>query len=266
MVNFDPPRWADALTEYTNHLRAGGRAPGTVRLHRHYLRHVATYARDPYAATVVQLTRALSVNHWQPETRKSARGVISAFYRWAYLSGHVAADPSLLLPAVSVPPGQPRPAPEAVLERALALADDRERRMLLLAAFAGLRCSEIARVNTADLVGSTLYVTGKGGKTRTVPILRDELLHDIRRADGWLFPGRVEGHLGAGTVTSLLSDVLPDGWTGHTLRHRFASRAYAGTRDLLAVGALLGHSRPETTKRYVLMPDDALRAAVAAAA
>lgn len=45
-----------------------------------------------------------------------------------------------------------------------------------------------------------------------------------------------------------------------------ATQAYAGTRDLLAVGAVLGHSRPETTQRYVRMPDDALRAAAHAAA
>jgi len=45
-----------------------------------------------------------------------------------------------------------------------------------------------------------------------------------------------------------------------------ATMAYAGTRDLLAVGALLGHSRPETTQRYVKIPDDALREAARAAA
>jgi len=44
-----------------------------------------------------------------------------------------------------------------------------------------------------------------------------------------------------------------------------ASVSYAGTRDLLAVGAVLGHSRPETTQRYVRLPSDAIRAAVIAA-
>lgn len=41
---------------------------------------------------------------------------------------------------------------------------------------------------------------------------------------------------------------------------------YAGTRDLLAVGAVLGHARPETTRRYVRLPPDALISAVKAAA
>ncbi|HET6299160.1 MAG TPA: site-specific integrase, partial [Kribbella sp.] len=52
-------------------------------------------------------------------------------------------------------------------------------------------------------------------------------------------------------------------WTGHSLRHRFASAAYAVDRDLRAVQELLGHSKPETTARYVATPDGALRAAVA---
>jgi site-specific recombinase XerD len=56
------------------------------------------------------------------------------------------------------------------------------------------------------------------------------------------------------------------GWTAHTLRHRFATVAYAGERDLLAVQVLLGHSKPETTRLYVLIPDASLRAAVAWAA
>ena len=257
--------WTAAVNDYSTALRAAGRSPGTIRLHRHYLHHLERYARRPYSATTRDLTRALAVAHWSAETRKSARGVVSSFYRWAYASGYVAADPSCSVPGVSVPPGAPRPAPEDVLRRALALADGRTRLMILLAAFAGLRCAEVARVHSRDLVGTTLYVHGKGGKVRTVPLLVDELVHAIRAADGYLFPGRTDGHLAACTVTTLLSDALPDGWTGHTLRHRFATRAYAGTRDLLAVGALLGHSKPETTKRYVLMPDDALRAAVLAA-
>ncbi len=258
--------WSDAVAAYTTALRQAGRSPGTVRLHRHYLHHTAARVRRPWSATTQQLAAALDVPHWSPETRKSARGVLVGFYRWAVLVGYVDHNPADRLLTVTVPAGRPRPTPESVLVRALALSDDRTRLMLQLAAYEGLRCAEIACVHTRNLVGSTLYVTGKGGKTRTVPVLRDDLGYAIRRADGWLFPGRTSGHLAPGTVTRLLSETLPDGWTGHTLRHRFATRAYAGTRDLRAVGELLGHSKMDTTVRYVQLPDDALRAAVAAAA
>lgn len=258
--------WADAVPAYLHSLRAAGRSPGTVRLHRHYLAHAARYVPRPFDATPRALVRALAVAGWSPSTRKSARSVLVMFYRWAHAEGLVETDPARRLPGVRVPPGQPRPAPEEVLSRALALADPRTRLMLLLAAYAGLRCAEVAAVHARDLIDGVLYVTGKGGKTRLVPIVHPELTRAIAHADGWLFPGRIDGHLAPGTVTHLLSEALPDGWTGHTLRHRFATRAYAGTRDVLAVGRVLGHSRPETTQRYVRLPVDAILSVVQAAA
>ena len=258
--------WAAVLPLYIAALVAAHRSPGTIRLHRHYLRHVAAFVPRPFDALPAQLVQALAVPTWSAETRKSCRSVIVAFYRWAHGAGHIAIDPSLGLPSISVPVGQARPAPEHVLARALATADPRTRLMLLLAAHGGLRCCEVARVHREDLVDGVLYVTGKGGKTRVIPVINDELLAAIGRADGWLFPGQDQGHLSPGHVSRLLARALPDGWTGHTLRHRFATRAYAATRDVLAVGRALGHSRPETTRRYVQLPPDALLAVVRGAA
>lgn len=50
----------------------------------------------------------------------------------------------------------------------------------------------------------------------------------------------------------------------HTLRHRFATTAYAATHDLFVVAELLGHESVETTEHYVAMPDGRLREATAA--
>jgi site-specific recombinase XerD len=58
--------------------------------------------------------------------------------------------------------------------------------------------------------------------------------------------------------------MLPDHWTMHTLRHRFASRAYRGTPNLGAVQVLLGHASIATTQRYTAV-DDEIRAAMEAA-
>jgi integrase len=145
-------------------------------------------------------------------------------------------------------------------------ADRRLAFMAALAAYAGLRRGEIARVHRRDLVGDVLTVHGKGGKTRTVPILDPGLLARLEAVDGWAVPNRQGGHLTADHVGRLLSRAMPEGWSGHKLRTRCGTTAYAGCRDLLAVMELLGHSRPETTLRYVLLPDDAVRAAVAATA
>jgi integrase len=83
---------------------------------------------------------------------------------------------------------------------------------------------------------------------------------------GFIFPGSDHGHLTAGHVGKLLKRLLGDDFTAHTLRHRFATVAYAADRDLLTVQQLLGHSRPETTSRYTALPAGSLRAGAAHAA
>jgi len=137
--------------------------------------------------------------------------------------------------------------------------------MILLGASAGLRRAEIARLHSGHLIarpdGLWLRITGKGGRTRMVPV--SEPLAGLLQAlpSGYVFPGREDGHLSAGHVGVTLGRLLGAGWTGHKLRHRFATTAYAAERDLLAVQQLLAHSRPEVTARYTAIPGDALRAA-----
>ncbi|WP_424446435.1 tyrosine-type recombinase/integrase [Microbacterium sp. CH-015] len=74
---------------------------------------------------------------------------------------------------------------------------------------------------------------------------------DATEPEGYLFPGRDNGHLSPRYVGKIIRDLLPGEWTMHTLRHRFGTRAYALTSDLLLVQDLLGHSSPSTTRRYV---------------
>ncbi len=177
----------------------------------------------------------------------------------------------------------PRPAPDDAVRAALAAADDRVRLALYLAVFAGLRRAEIAAVHTRDIEDQALHVHGKGGHERLVPLhpeLRAALRAELRRRregvpgtgwgrgpvkpGGWLFPSDVaDEHLTAHHLGKLIAAALPDGWTTHTLRHRFATKAYRTGRDLRAVQELLGHAKPETTAIYAAVPDGALEAAVA---
>lgn len=259
--------WHDALAGYGTAQRAAGRSPGTIRLHRHYVSNLAASHPAPGLVTTSHLQTFLSVDHWSPETRKSARAALCGFYRWANLSGHLTHDPAASLPGIRVPAGVPRPAPELLVAQ-LVRREDRIGFMAQLGAYAGLRAGEIAGLHGRDLVDGTLIIKGKGGKVRAVPVVHPpllELLLDVHLRDRWAFPNGLGGHMTSGHVSKLLSRAMPPGWTAHTLRHRMATQAYAGTRDLLAVGAVLGHSRPETTQRYVRMPDDALRAACYAA-
>lgn len=254
--------WNELLARYETAQRAAGRSAGTIRLHRHYLTQLRALQPGPLRVDVGQLQDFLARPDWAPETRKSARAAVRGFYRWAHGAGLLVEDPAAGLEPVRVPVAIPRPTPEHLVRQLLRAPDERLAFMGMLMAFAGLRAGEVARVHRrdylGDYLGGSLIVVGKGGKAREVPIVDERLARLLDDVEGWAFPNGLGSHLSAGHVSRLMSAALPERWTGHTLRHRCASIAYAATRDLLAVGAVLGHSRPETTQRYVRMPDDAL--------
>ena len=97
---------------------------------------------------------------------------LHAFYAWAIHAGHTDTDPTADIIRPRFAPGMPRPIPDADLAQALAMADPETAVILASAAFAGMRCIEIARLARHDIrdAEGLLCVHGKGGKRRTVPI------------------------------------------------------------------------------------------------
>lgn len=189
--------WDTAVADWTTAMQAAGRSPRTIRLYTCHLRKVIRECPDgPASVTSTDLRYVLSAGSWKPETRKSVRGSVTAFFRWAHGAGFIPVDPAQGLAAVRVPAGVARPVPDDVLHDALARADERDRTMILLGAYAGLRCMEIARVHSRDWDGTGLYVTGKGGKTRYVPVIR----MDLRRALPWVSIPRARWRASLGWV------------------------------------------------------------------
>ncbi len=258
------------IAEWRLWLAAAGKSRATITLRTNQLyRFAEQHQPKPIDATAGQMIAWIATPGWAPDTRKSHRAALVSFFGWAHAFGHITVDESRKLPPIRVPAGVARPAPESAVTRALLASELREWIMIKLAAHHGLRRGEIARIHSdhllEDLSGWSLRVHGKGGKIRVIP-LDDETATALRTLpDGWAFPSPRGGHLTEGHVGVLISRALPGKWTAHPLRHRFATTAYAGTRDLLAVQELLGHSRPDTTRGYIQLPQDALRAAVSAA-
>ncbi|WP_229117710.1 tyrosine-type recombinase/integrase [Enemella evansiae] len=267
-----PAEWSAPIQEWAIAQRAAGRSQGTIATRTDHLRRCArALGGDPWAVTTAALVDWCGRQNWSRETRRGVRASLVGFWGWAAGCGYAAVSPAAGLPAVKAAPAIPRPAPEPTLKAAVLAADERTTLILHLAAYAGLRRAEIARVHARDLlpdlVGWSVRVHGKGGRIRVVPVptwLAEQI--EQRAGGGWCFPGDDAGHLSPRWVGKLATDALPGNWTLHTLRHRFASRAYAGCRDLIAVQQLLGHASVATTQRYVAAPDDALRAAMQHAA
>lgn len=289
--------WVVAIAAFRFYLRSSERSAGTIRLRTYYVTRFAVdvtkedpYHCDPFAGPaagvgVDQLAGWLANPAWKAETRKSARASLIAFYRWAAKTGRlVGPNPAAELDAVRVPKRLPRPTPDVVLVDALLTANDHDRLVLMLAGYAGLRRAEIAKVHPDDFdwVTGQLLVRGKGGKERWVPVhpdLESEVRAELDRrtsgktgagwryyidaitVDDYLFPGKY-GHVQPDAIGKVLSRLLAGRWTGHTLRHRFATVALRVANDLRAVQELLGHASPETTAIYTEVAAEAKRAAV----
>lgn len=264
-----PVPWRKSINGWTDTLKAAGLSAQTIKSRRYKMVHLATLLMPsgPKDVTTEQIVQAFARQQWKPETRKAYRNTISSFFRWLHKSGRRSDDPSLDVPRVKKPHAHPRPCPDRYIAAAMKMATTSERLMIRLGAECGLRRGEIARVHSDDVVadsaGRSLIVRGKGDKQRIVP-LPDDLAGIIMDARGYLFPGRFGGHVEESYIGDHISRLLPDGYAAHTLRHRFATTAYAATHDLFVVAELLGHESVETTEHYVAMPDGRLREAAAA--
>lgn len=265
--------WSPLVDDYLLSLAAVGQTRPTIALRRALLCRVARGLDCPPEAVTAELLVAWfgSQGHWSIETRRSYRATARTFFSWAYRTGRLPVFLGDAVPQVRQRKAPPRPAPDSAYRAALDAADDRVTLMLRLAAEAGLRRAEVARVHTDDLLegaaGWSLLVHGKGDKRRVVPI-GDDLAGAVRRyrpSRGFVFPGQEDGHLSVMYVGKMVAGALPDGWTMHTLRHRFATRAFRGSRNLRAVQMLLGHTSIATTERYTAVDDDEMRAAMEAA-
>lgn len=276
-----PEQWALLVEDYIGSLRAIGRPDTTIATRRsHVSRMARSLAASPADVTAADVLRWFAEQtQWKRETRRSYRNSAASFFKWAYREKRLTTNLAEELPSISPDRAVPRPAPDRVWTKSKMAATPRVMLILRLAAEAGLRRAEVAQVHTNDLRegfdGPQLLVHGKGSRERVIPIT-DELADAIGAGaaghtpgasdEGWLFPGDDGGHLSPRWVGKLCTKIMPGVWTMHSLRHRFATNAFRGERNLRAVQVLLGHSSVAVTERYTAVDDRETRAAMLAAA
>ncbi|MBO2449679.1 site-specific tyrosine recombinase XerD [Actinomadura barringtoniae] len=219
----------------------------------------------------------------------AARAVVAVrgLHRFALREGLAPGDPARDVK----PPTPPRRLPKAItieeVERLLDTAGGpeaesprglRDRALLELLYGSGARISEAVGLDVDDLDSDEGFarVSGKGGKTRVVPIgdyarravdaylvrARPELAKAGRGGPA-LFLNARGGRLSrqgawmvlrAAAERARLSNVSP-----HTLRHSFATHLLDGGADVRVVQELLGHASVTTTQVYTLVTVQLLR-------
>ena len=156
----------------------------------------------------------------------------------------------------------------------------RDRAVLTLLYGCGLRISEGLSLTRADApLPDTLRITGKGDKTRMVPVLPavrqavDAYLTAqpfVMTPDDPLFRARRGAALSARHVQAAVQRLrgrlgLPASATPHALRHSFATHLLGGGADLRSIQELLGHASLSTTQKYAAVDAAHLMAAYASA-
>lgn len=185
-----------------------------------------------------------------------------------------------------VKPGAPRPVTEDQAHGLLAepgLDPDREdweaardQAVLSLLYGCGLRISEALSLRRSEApLSGMLRITGKGSKTRVVPVLPAvcdavaayvAALPFVVDPDAPLFRAKRGGPLSPrhvqATVQALRGRLgLPDSATPHALRHSFATHLLGAGADLRSIQELLGHASLSTTQRYTEVDAAALLSA-----
>ncbi len=254
-----------------------GLSPHTVAGYRRDLAQLEAWANEHDINSVRQLTpdrmRAfLADRHRAGLSAKSLQRLLSACRG---LFGHLAREGRLQHdPAAGVrAPKVRRTLPETLdpdEARALVELDEdgplarRDRAMLELFYSSGLRLAELVSLDWGDidLAAGEVRVTGKGNKTRIVPVGR-QAIEALKRlgaeegmaADTPVFRGRQGRHLSrraaelrvkrAAQHQGLAKRAYP-----HLLRHSCASHLLQSSSDLRAVQELLGHADIATTEIY----------------
>lgn len=145
--------------------------------------------------------------------------------------------------------------------------NERDKAIIGLMIFGGLRVAEITKIRVQDIEISErkgkVRIYGKGNKFREMPLgldAREMLKPWLARMQGkeYLFPGPDGNPISVRTVQQIVKKyawkayIDPTRITPHVLRHTFATRLLREGKDIVIVASLLGHARLETTARYTL--------------
>ncbi len=274
-----------AIELYLEDMQSLGRLT-TSRTVAEYRRTVETHAQDTSGARPGETTREhikRTLRRWgHPNTQRRKRSMLVSFYDWMVEEGRRSDNPAR---QVRAPRGREPRVRRLTLDETravLAAATGRtERRIVYLAACAGLRCTELRLLRGLNFAREGWILISaemaKGGRERWVPVMVDlELVVGEIRAttaeEHYVLPGtrwvrgscavvpverperpcdrktiwrtvrRIGRHAGIGTP------VHP-----HQLRHAFADRV-TRLAGLHASQALLGHASIQTTEGYLTKP------------
>lgn len=268
----DRDRDLTLLEQWEIYMRGEGRSNRTISEMLGLMRRLEGYAGCRLEAVrPLDIARFLGRSTINQNSRAAYYGYIRSFYAWWGRNGGTNTAASVKRP--KAPKGVPRPITDEQLQNLLALRMHRRTRVMIqLAAYAGLRIHEIAKIRGEDIdpMAGTLRVSGKGNKTAVLPLhpVLIEAAKGMPRR-GWWFPGnarRPGQPIRARGVGDVIGNAMGragiPGGTAHRLRHWYGTTLVSSGTDLRTTQTLMRHEQLNTTARYVLIADPRLSEAI----
>ena len=232
----------------------------------------------------VQQYLAVKFPHSKPRSISRLIASLRRFYRYLIRENKISLDPTVQIQSPKLPRSLPKSLSE---DEVLALLNApnindpiglRDRAMLELLYACGLRVTELVRVKVTEvsLSDGVVRVTGKGSKTRLVP-MGEEAVDWISRYLSEARPAILQKRLcDALFVTNRADEMTRQGFwylikryallagitkhmSPHVLRHAFATHLLNHGADLRVVQMLLGHSDISTTQIYTHVARERLK-------
>ncbi len=244
------------------------------------------YHNELLAANQADIQQYLAVKFPQSKPRSISRLIASMrrFYRYALRENLIKTDPTLQIESPKLPRSLPKSLNEQEVEDLLNAPDTnqplglRDRAMLELLYASGLRVSELVgvKVNEVSTQDGVVRVTGKGSKTRLVPMgeeaadwidqylkqARPEILQK-RLCDAMFVTSRADAMTRQAFWYLIKRYALVAGiskhMSPHVLRHAFATHLLNHGADLRVVQMLLGHADISTTQIYTHVARERLK-------
>jgi len=292
-VNSQPLHYHQQLLDtFIDHLwLEDGLAKNTLDSYRQDLAAFALWCeqQEEVSLTAVanqHIQQYLAVKSPQSQARSVSRLIASLrrFYRYALREHLVQTDPTLQLESPKLPRSLPKSLNEQEVEQLLKAPDIqqpigmRDRAMLELLYASGLRVSELVgiQVNEVSTQDGVVRVTGKGSKTRLVPMgeeaadwidkylkyARPEILQK-RLCDALFVTNRADSMTRQAFWYLIKRYAVLAGITKpmspHVLRHAFATHLLNHGADLRVVQMLLGHADISTTQIYTHVARERLK-------
>lgn len=263
------------ISEWELWQHAARRSPITITERTRVLRRLEGACGAAHLLDAIDIVRwfAERADTWSAGTHVTYHSYVAQFYGWLQLMGHREDNPMIRVGTPRAPDRVARPVADSELLRLLNVNMHRRTRvMVLLAALAGLRAHEIAKIRgeDVDIEREQLTVIGKAGTAKVLPLHRILLGYaKLMPRRGWWFPSnttRPGHHVHRKSVSRVVSQAMRRAGiagSAHSLRHWYGTTLLEDGADLRTVQELLRHQSIATTQIYTKVPEAGRRGSVA---